>query len=119
MRRPSPHLAARVIALGILAAAAAAPSAYATFPGENGRIAYVNFYAPPGTHFVGGTVFSITPLGTNPLEIAGNLDFAPRWSPDGSRLALEFEPPNMSGVGEDIAVVDADGSNLTPITHDL
>ena len=85
--------------LGGTAPVLKAPQAEATFPGSNGKIV-----------FLGGspnTIETVDPSGSNlqPLLSSGR---APRWSPDGSKIAFSR--------GARIFVMDANGSNEKDIT---
>ena len=55
--------------------------------------------------------------GSNVRRLAGTdgADIAPRWSPDGRRIAFVSERDNPRG---DIYVVNADGSNMQRLTED-
>src|SRR3954469_15458437 len=113
MRSSFPHRAARTAALAVLATAAAAAPAHATFPGHNGRIAYTDFYFPEGTAAVSKEIFTITQFGTD-LSALPTPGWAlhPRWSADGSRLAYTGAQPSVGNESDDnIAVADADGSH--------
>jgi Tol biopolymer transport system component len=64
---------------------------------------------PDGSHMV-----QITNLAPTPLET-----WVPDFSPDGKRITFSYGQPDANGfVLPDIYVIDADGSNLTQITHD-
>ncbi|MFC2153322.1 TolB family protein [Actinomycetota bacterium] len=101
-----------------------APSAGATVPGEDGRIAYVSE--------VDGDleIYSVNPDGSDPVNLtnahttaSGPIDdHDPAWSPDGRRIAFTRsvmdpdadEPEIVSGVW----VMDADGSDQALLIPD-
>jgi TolB protein len=83
-----------------------APEAHATFPGTNGRIAFVESQG-------GNDIFSMNPDGTDVQQLT---HFAPQhnasnesWSPDGSTLV--FERSNSRFRHQAIWVMQADGTN--------
>ena len=74
-----------------------ATPADATYPGDNGRIAYGNF--------ITGQIYTINPDGTDRLQVTavGPTHFAdgPSWSPDGQehRLREAHAAPRLRRVG--------------------
>jgi dipeptidyl aminopeptidase/acylaminoacyl peptidase len=78
----------RVIIAVALALAAAAPTAEATFPGRNGRIAFTNteFFAEDPDYL--SQVVSIRPDGSAPLRLAGAKAESPAYRPDGRMIAF-------------------------------
>ena len=90
----------------LLLVVCASGAAVATFPGRNGLIAY------SGETDQGTQIFTMRPNGHDNHQItaldgdAVNVD----WSPDGRRIA--FQLVHDPDVDCDIALVDADGSNL-------
>ena len=88
-----------------------AGSAYATFPGRNGLIA---FQALTDT---GIQVFTVRPNGQSLHQITNvNGDaVAPDWSPDGRQIAFEHDVP---GACANVAIINTDGSGLIDITAD-
>jgi TolB protein len=93
--------------------------AQATFPGDNGRIAFRRFL---NTDRTWGAVFTINPNGTDEVQVThpppGYVDRNPDVSPDGRRIVFERESVDCgdSCFVDDIFVVDADGSGLTQLT---
>jgi TolB protein len=94
-----------VCALAILAALASVP-AYATFPGKNGRIAFVQ----------AGEIFSMKPDGSDVKQLTHvGPDRAaswPAWSADGKQIVFNrgTPPPDGDATGE-IWLMNSDGSN--------
>ena len=84
------------LAFVLVAAAALPSSAGAAFPGDNGRIAFVQ-----GTAGSGVNIATMNPDGSNVLAVQPGAD--PMWSPDGTRIAY-----HRSGEG---LYVNADGSS--------
>jgi Tol biopolymer transport system component len=108
---------ATVVAFVLLAPA----TANATFPGANGKLAFVtcsNF--DPADPDCG--IFTINPDGTDRTQITHGTvitgygggfplivwDTAPNWSPDGRRIAYEGQRPEFL---QELRIVDGDGSN--------
>jgi TolB protein len=87
--------------------------AHATFPGENGRIAYSR----------GQSIWTVNPDGSGRTQITqGARDLGPRWSPDGKQITFTSSRANPNPLTcdrcFDIHVMDADGSNVRRITND-
>ena len=76
----------------VLVALAALP-AHATFPGKNGRIAFVQ----------GPDIFTMNPDGTNIKQLThvgpDGLASWPAWSADGKQIVFEFRPPDRIPLG--------------------
>jgi TolB protein len=93
--------------------------AHATFPGNNGRIAFSQGYLGPGGDLSSHSqVFTITPRGhglTKLTHVArDHAAGSPDWSRDGRRIAYQS---NQSGSFE-IWVMNANGSGKTRLTHE-
>src|SRR5438874_3109284 len=88
--------------LGTILLASTIP-AHATFPGKNGRIAFV----------VGPEIYTMNPDGTDVKQLT-NLGpdagaFWESWSPDGRQIVFnEYRPPDFLA---QLWLMDADGSN--------
>lgn len=109
MKRFRIAFALAVIAvLPVLPGLAGSPAAHATFPGENGRIAFVR----------SGSIYIVTRDGSDltRLTTTNRPAVAPFWSPDGSKLVFELDrPPDACG---SIEIINADGTgrrNLTSV----
>lgn len=94
----------RIVPLILLGAALFVTPAHATFPGKNGRIAFL----------VGPDIYTMNPDGSDVRQLthmsadrAANWEF---WSPDGKQIVFNEGPAAASGVGE-IWLMNADGSN--------
>jgi Tol biopolymer transport system component len=95
---------------------AAAPTAHATFPDHNGRIAFRRYLNEERTW---GAVFTIKANGTDEHQVTfpppGYVDQNPDVSPDGRRIT--FERNSMTSCcTQEVYVVDVDGANLTKLT---
>ena len=108
-----------VIAVTTAALLAAGPTreAGATFPGDNGRIAFAsNRTTGEGVDNPTGDfeIFTMEPDGTNLVQLTNNtaFDFDPDWSADGQRIAFESDRDRFS----DIFVMNADGTEQTNVT---
>ena len=103
MGRLLPTMAATAVVMLL-----AAGSTWATFPGENGRIAWV-------TDIDGNwEIHSIEPDGSGRTNLTNHpaTDEDPAWSADGSRIAFSSD---RSGKHE-LYVMDADGSNVQQLS---
>ena len=109
-----------VAGLAIGAMAASAVPVQATFPDDNGRIAFRRFLNEDRTT---GAVFTIRPNGTHERQVTvppeGYVDRNPDVSPDGKRIAFEREGvdcgPDCSY--DEIFVVGVNGRHLVQLTH--
>ena len=93
------------IAASILAACVVVVTpAHGSFPGQNGRIAYEE----------GSEIRTVNPDGTGVAVLAAptRWNFAPDWSPDGSKVAFSGD----DGTSQQVYVVNADGSGLMQLT---
>jgi Tol biopolymer transport system component len=94
-----------LLAVATLVVALAQPGS-ATFPGENGRIAFI--FSPTGLGNVysmkadGSDVRQLTNFGSNPTANSES------WSPDGRQLVFDVFPPNAPG---QLWLMHADGSD--------
>jgi Tol biopolymer transport system component len=108
------YLPALIVA-GVLLACAAAVLAVsreveATFPGKNGKIAYVAFRVTNGT----AEIYTINPSGGGKTQITHNNtdEFSLSYSPNGKKIVF------VSGyVNEELYTIDASGGGKTQLTH--
>jgi hypothetical protein len=98
--------AALFVCLAGIAFAAFGSTASASFPGANGRIAYVG----------NGGLFTILPTGTGNTLIAQNAGF-PAWSPDGQRIAFVRGLVTAGQFQDEIYSMRANGTEVRRLTH--
>src|ERR1700757_1101617 len=76
--------------------------AHATFPGKNGRIAFVQ----------GPDIYTMNPDGSDVKQLTNlgpdSSAFWESWSPDGKLIVFEFRPPDLP---RQLWLMNADGSN--------
>jgi Tol biopolymer transport system component len=91
------------VLVGLIASTlAVATPARATFPGENGRIAFSR----------NGAIFTIEPDGSNLTRLTRrDSNFNPVWSPNGRRIAFVHCPATC-----EVRVMRADGSDVTTVS---
>jgi hypothetical protein len=81
-------------------------SAFATFPGETGKIAFHR----------NGEIYVMNADGSEQTNISNNpaFDGYPHWSPDGKKIAFMT---SRDGINYEIYVMNADGSEQTRLTN--
>lgn len=109
--------AAMTVAGLLLALAGTAQEAEATFPGNNGKIAFASDRAAgEGVNNPEGDfeIFTMNRDGTGLTQLTENaaLDFDPEWSPDGKRIAFQSDRELFSN----IFVMNTDGTEETRVT---
>ena len=115
--------ATRAIAVGVVVAAACivpAPASMATFPGDDGLIAFSYESPVPGEHLTQNDIYTMEPAGTNLQQLTDTPhrhEFAPAWNADGTKIAF-WRTKAPFGPGT-IWVMDADGSNPVRLTQDI
>ena len=113
LRRRDALLAGALLALSLLAALTVrAVPAQGAFPGQNGRIACSGVLAAPTSDPAASRLelFGIDPDGSGEGQLTNNTesDFAPKFSPDGRRIAFQR--------GNQIWTMNADGTGETRLT---
>jgi len=78
--------------------------AQASFPGENGKIAFAR----------GGDIWTINPDGTGATNLTNSAatEVRPAWSPDGQKIVFN----RCCTSSTEVVVMNADGSGQTPVT---
>jgi Tol biopolymer transport system component len=104
-RKQRKRRAALVAGLACFAFTVSSSTAFATFPGATGRLAFTEIPADPA----GTRIFTINPDGSGikNLRVQG---FEPSWSADGKNLVFVR--------GQSVFTMTADGGNVTRVTHD-
>ena len=111
-----------VVFAAAIGAVAPVEAAHASFPGDNGSIAFVRGYTPNPDSFTAcaGDVYTIDPDGTNERQLttAANVDADPAWSADGRLLAFTShrEEQSCSVKWGDLYTMASDGSDQTKFT---
>lgn len=104
-------LCALAFALAALWSTVGVHRAAASFPGANGKIAFVR--GLPGAR----EIYTMNADGSEVQEVTSNLNdstnMEPRWSPDGTKIAFVS---NHAG-NSDVYVMNADGTDLTDVTN--
>jgi TolB protein len=114
-----PRLPCRGLTLLLLTAAmfALALPASATFPGKNGRIAFVGGNIGPS----GGDIFTMNPDGSEVTQLTtfaanGGAACCGFWSPDGRQLVFAAQPAGAPTY--QLWIMNADGSNQRQLLND-
>jgi Tol biopolymer transport system component len=96
----------RALILAFVAALLVATPAQAAFPGPNGKIAFEK----------SADIYTVNPDGTGLTNLtnSGVAERMPAWSADGTKLA--FVSSGRHGAGDEVYVMDADGSDVRKVT---
>lgn len=99
---------------GLLPPMPVAPVA-AAIPGSNGRLAFASNRPSSGDPGDDSEIYTMAPNGSDIQQLTDNaaLDFAPSWSPDGSRLVFV----STRNGGRQIFTMRADGAQQTNISN--
>jgi hypothetical protein len=117
MTRRWTHYLPALIAAAVLVACAAAVlavsrEAEATFPGKNGKIAYVAFRLTNGA----AEIYTINPGRGGKTQIThsyNTTEFSPSYSPDGKKIAYT----GYKGNAEELYTIDVVGIGKTSLTN--
>jgi Tol biopolymer transport system component len=103
-------LPAALVLIGVLACS---PAARAAFPGENGKLAVVQYGCTPTCEY---DLYSRNPDGTGNTNLTNRTggEFTPKWSPNGARIAFSADYSGNS----DVYVMNSDGTGVTQLTSD-
>lgn len=104
-------LLAVVVVVAAALTAWSLPAASEAFPGANGKIAFAKDAE------VGSNIWVMDNDGSNPVQLTdggGLFDFAPQWSPDGTKVLFVREFAEFQAA----FVINADGSGETQLTPD-
>jgi TolB protein len=105
----------RVLLCVACALLVSAAPAHATFPGQNGKIVFINFDG------VQSDIYTMSPNGRHLVNLtpgsAADEDF-PHWSPDGRKIAFWSTRKNWANLtgDQEIFVMNADGTGLRQVT---
>jgi Tol biopolymer transport system component len=106
-----------IVLVAVLLGAAA--NARATFPGRNGRIAFVRGVHDANFDWLRRDVYSVEPGGSGLRNLTGDRpsdQFSPAWSADGRRIAY-VEADGAAIVGDELWTMRADGSRKRRLTQ--
>jgi Tol biopolymer transport system component len=96
--------------------------AQATFPGQNGKIAFEGIRPVDADTTNNWEIYTVNPDGSELVKITNDLaiDVDPAWSPDGTKIAFMRDSANVtnSGSAQDIYVMNADGTGQVRLTDD-
>ncbi len=111
LKRCLAFVAALALVFGVIALSPPTPSAGATAPGANGRIAFERM-GPP--FIPSGDIYTINPNGSGIQRLTfGGTGMFPAWSPDGRRIAYAGPAPYAFAIW----IMNANGSSPHQLTH--
>jgi Tol biopolymer transport system component len=108
-------IAATVAVACAVALSAVSEKAEATFPGKNGRIAFVS---TRDTKTESGDIYTMNPNGTAVHRLTNHpeLDFEPAWSPHGRKIAfMSYRHSNGAGSIYRLYTMNARGTRVEPL----
>jgi len=85
-------------------------TAYAAFPGSNGRITFARYNPAIGDF----QIFAANPDGSHEVPLTTVASEISDWSPDGSKVALDI----FDATSGNIATINPDGSGFVQLTHE-
>ena len=112
MRKFNIYISTLVAAFGVMFTAR---PAFATFPGQNGRIVFT------GNQSGSWQLYTINPDGTGLMQITNQPvtdydSWLPSYSPDGKQIAFCYGTASTAAI--EIYVINSDGTNLKQLTND-
>ena len=116
----TPKRSAFALLLTVTAVAwVSSPTANATLPGSNGRIAYVEGITPPSDtpEYDIFVVNGDARYGYNLTKTPKEQEREPAWSPDGTRIAFIGDTTDERSAGNEVFIVNMDGSGRTQVTN--
>jgi Tol biopolymer transport system component len=115
--RPSPAIIIATAAICVLAFTPG--SASATFPGQNGRIAFTGVTDPPGLGAFRFSIYTMTERGKKVRALTGARISAdePAWSANGRRIAFVRTKPGVGGKDARIGTMSAAGTRVEAVTR--
>jgi Tol biopolymer transport system component len=106
-----------VLAIAVTALLVTPAPALATFPGDNGKIAYYTAWTGPHTYFTPPDVWTVNPDGTDPVRhTTDESSSVPVWSPNGKKIAFR-KYLTENDLDTEIYTMNADGSVVTDLTN--
>jgi Tol biopolymer transport system component len=101
-------------AVGVALLALSPATSWATFPGANGRIAFVGYPRSEQPDINQANIFTVLPSGSGLQQLINDSDGEsdPSWSADGERIVYIDSLPEHPGV----FTMSADGGNQTRVT---
>jgi Tol biopolymer transport system component len=105
-----------VILVGAIPNALLIQPVCATFPGNNGKIAFSSSRAVGAAVTGNYEIYTMNPDGSNVTDLTNNpaYDASPKWSPDGKKIVFAS---NRDDPKSEIYVMNADGSGVTRLTN--